>query len=40
MMGWQLAVRLRSGAKQEFDVGQNYGPGREVYAYVLSVLNT
>jgi hypothetical protein len=37
--GWQLVATLRSGKKLELDIGNNYGPGREVYAYVLAGLN-
>ncbi len=38
-LGWQLVATLRSGEKLELDIGNNYGPGREVYAYVLAGLN-
>jgi hypothetical protein len=39
LMGWQLVAQLRSGAKLEFDIGNNYGPGRELYAYALAGLS-
>jgi len=38
-LGWQLVATLRSGEKLELDIGNNYGPGREVYAYLLASLN-
>jgi hypothetical protein len=37
--GWQLVATLRSGEKLALDIGNNYGPGRELYAYVLAALN-
>ncbi|HEV8192740.1 MAG TPA: hypothetical protein VGP82_14845 [Ktedonobacterales bacterium] len=37
--GWQIVLDLRNGKKQEFDVGANYGPPRDLYAYVLAALN-
>ena len=30
----------RNGKKTEYDVGSNYGPSRDLYAYILAALNT
>lgn len=38
--GWQIVLDLRNGKKHEFDVGGNYGPARDLYAYILAALNT
>jgi len=37
--GWQIVLDMRSGKKREFDVGGNYGPSRDLYAYVLAAMN-
>ncbi len=37
--GWQIVLDLRNGQKHEFDVGSNYGPARDLYAYALAALN-
>ena len=37
--GWQIVLDLRNGKKHEFDVGGNYGPARDLYAYALAALN-
>ena len=37
--GWQIVLELRNGKKMEYDVGSNYGPVRDLYAYILAALN-
>jgi hypothetical protein len=37
--GWQIVLELRNGKKAEYDVGSNYGPSRDLYAYILAALN-
>jgi hypothetical protein len=37
--GWQIVLDLRNGKKTEYDVGGNYGPTRDLYAYILAALN-
>jgi hypothetical protein len=37
--GWQIVLAMRNGKKTEYDVGSNYGPARDLYAYVLAALN-
>ncbi|HKW24042.1 MAG TPA: hypothetical protein VJO13_21885, partial [Ktedonobacterales bacterium] len=38
--GWQIVLEMRNGKKTEYDVGSNYGPVRDLYAYILAALNT
>jgi hypothetical protein len=37
--GWQIVLEMRNGKKTEYDVGSNYGPVRDLYAYILAALN-
>lgn len=37
--GWQIVLEMRNGKKTEYDVGSNYGPARDLYAYILAALN-
>ncbi|MGE5334625.1 MAG: hypothetical protein ACM3N4_07995 [Nitrososphaerota archaeon] len=37
--GWKIVLAMRNGKKQEYDVGSNYGPARDLYAYILAALN-
>ena len=37
--GWQIVLEMRNGKKTEYDVGSNYGPSRDLYAYILAALN-
>ncbi len=37
--GWQIILEMRNRKKTEYDVGSNYGPARDLYAYILAALN-
>lgn len=37
--GWKIVLDLGKGKKKEYDVGSNYGPARDLYAYILAALN-
>lgn len=37
--GWQIVLQMRNGKKTEYDVGANYGPPRDLYAYILAALS-
>ncbi|HEU5347223.1 MAG TPA: hypothetical protein VFU63_01295 [Ktedonobacterales bacterium] len=37
--GWKIVLNMRKGKKTEYDVGSNYGPSRDLYAYILAALN-
>ncbi len=37
--GWQIVLEMRNKKKTEYDVGSNYGPVRDLYAYILAALN-
>lgn len=37
--GWQIVLEMRNKKKTEYDVGSNYGPSRDLYAYILAALN-
>ena len=37
--GWKIVLDLKNGKQHELDVGSNYAPPRDLFAYILAALD-